>query len=186
MLAAANAVNHRDKLHSAASSTCSRDCCKYLVPLPFCREHPGMRILQLCGAEQGVWGFAQVAFSLCRLFVPCVSLGAARAWQVPLHRALASPKQPRSSSVSWVVNFSLSPPASWGNPTDGCRGQMQVLYITENPVQQLRFGAASPSLGSSSCRGKLLTAAGAVPCVGTGSAVIAVWGQQCLPFLQGL
>lgn len=99
LLAAANAMNHRDKLHSAAGSTCSRDCWKYLVPLPFCREHPGMRILQLCGAEQGVWGFAPAAFSLCRLFVPWVSLGAARAWQVPLHRALASPKQPLSSSV---------------------------------------------------------------------------------------
>lgn len=96
----------------------------------------------------------------------CVFLGIARAWQVSLHRALASPKQPLSSSVRLSCQLLL---LSWGNPTDGCRGQMQVLYITENPVQQLRFGAASPSLGSSSCRGKLLTAAGAVSSVCTRS-----------------
>lgn len=102
-----------------------------------------MRILQLCGAEQGAWGFAPVAFPLCSLFVLCVSLGAAR--------ALASPKQPLSSSVGLGCQLLLLSSSLLGSLTDGCRGQRQILDITENPVQQLRFGAASPSLGSSSC-----------------------------------
>lgn len=133
-----------------------------------------------------LWCFAPVVFSLCRLFVPCVSLGAARAWQVSLHRALASPKQPLSCSGR--LGCQLLSPSLLEKPTDGCRGQMQRLHITENPEQQLGFGAASPSLGFSSCQGKLLTAAGAVSWCAQGplSLQCGVRNVVLSSFLQGL
>lgn len=46
----------------------------------------------------------------------CVSLGTARAWQVPLHRALASPKQPLSSSVGLGCQLLLLSPSLLRKP----------------------------------------------------------------------
>lgn len=101
------------------------------MSLPFSREHPGKWILQLglwcragyVGLRSGGIFFVQV------VYVMCESLVAARVWQVPLHGALASPKQPLSSSMG--LGCHPPPPASWGNPTRGSRGWMQMLCISK-------------------------------------------------------
>lgn len=162
------------------------------MPLPFCREHPGMRVLQLSlwhraagvGLRSGGVFIVQVVYVMCEFSV------AARAWQVPLHRALASPKPPLSSYMGLGCHPPPLPLSLQGKPTRGSRGWMQILGISkETPYSpKAQSWSCLILLCSSPCRGKPLRAAGAGSRCAQGlptPSPIAVWGQKPF-FFPGL
>lgn len=108
------------------------------MPLPFCREHPGMRVLQLSlwHRAAGVGLRSGGVFIVQVVYVMRESSVAARAWRLPLHRALASPKQPLSSSMGLGCHPPPLPLSLQGKPHSWLQGMdADTRHQQRNPIQ---------------------------------------------------